>query len=350
MELEAIMQETAAALEKGFYGKPFYFSYSSLNKLLWNPAIFYQLYIMGLKEERTEAHLIQGKLIHLLLLQPEQFEAEFMMSPSNLPTGNPRIVIDRVFYHHQELANNGDTRQELTEFEGAILDVMEDMNYFQNLTDDKKTGVTGNKKRLEKLITEETKNYWAFLKTKGNKTLIDEETFKFCNDAVQIVKLNSQVCNLIGCNISEFDNIEIHNEIALQCDITNRPFGLKGIIDNLVIDHDKKLIRINDMKTTSKELKDFPETVEYYAYWLQGIIYTTLVGVNFMHLIEQGYQLELNFIVIDKTFQTYPFRVSSQTNIEWYNRFLKVLDKAEWHYTNKNYELPYEFAKGEVVL
>jgi hypothetical protein len=27
-----------------------------------------------------------------------------------------------------------------------------------------------------------------------------------------------------------------------------------------------------------------------------------------------------------------------------------VIDKANWHYSNKSYELPYDFATGSVVL
>jgi hypothetical protein len=342
MELEALMQETADVLEQGFYDKPFYFSYSSLNKLLWNPAVFYQLYVMGIKEERTDAHLVQGKLIHLLLLEPEKFEKQFMMSPSNLPTGNPRVVIDRVFNHYLELSRNGDSRTELTAFEGAILDVMRDMNYFQNLKTDQQ--------RIDKIINDETKNYWIFLKTKGDKTLIDEETYKFCKDAVELIKLNKKVCDLIGCNVSDFDSIEVFNELPVQCELPNKPFGIKGIIDNLLIDHDKKIIRINDMKTTSKELKDFPETIEYYSYWLQAAIYIRMVSELYKYLLDHGYQIELNFIVIDRSFQTYSFPLSSETSLEWQDRFIKVLDKAEWHYTNKNYELPYEFAIDAIVL
>lgn len=350
MELEAIMQEAAVELEKSFYGKPFNFSYSSLSKLLWNPAVFYQLYVVGIKEERLDAHLVQGKLIHLLLLEPEKFEQEFMMSPSNLPTGTPRVIVDRVYQHHVEIAQNGDTRTKLEEFGGAIIDVMRDLNYFQALTDDKKTGVTGDQKRLDKVITADTLSYWNFLKVKGNKTLVDEETYKFCKDAVEIIKTNKKVCDLIACNVTEFDSVEVYNELYLECKVEGKPFGLKGIIDNLVIDHDNKTIRINDMKTTAKELKDFPETVEYYNYWLQGIVYMSLVTAKFGHLIEQGYTIDLHFIVIDKMFSTYPFKVKPDTAMDWYNRFLKVLEIANWHYTNNDFQLPYDFATESVTL
>ena len=63
--------------ENNFYSKKFKFSYSSLNKLLFSPSLFYRDYILEEREIKTDKHLIEGKLIHLLLLQPEEFDKEF---------------------------------------------------------------------------------------------------------------------------------------------------------------------------------------------------------------------------------------------------------------------------------
>jgi len=342
MELESIMQESIEILEKDFYKKKFYYSYSSLNKLIWNPQIFYQMYVLGLKEEKLDQHLIQGKLIHLLLLEPDKFEQQFLMTPSSLPTGNLRVVVDRVYRHHAELAQNGDPRTELAEFDGAILDVMKDMNYFQNLKTDQQ--------RLDKIITSEAVSYWEFLKTKGDKTLVDPDTLKFCTDAVEIIKTNKQVCNLIGCDITEFDNREVINEMPVSIDLPNKIYGLKGIIDNIVIDHENKTIFINDIKSSSKDLKDFPESIEYYSYWLQAIIYMIIVTQLYAELVNKGYQTKFHFVVIDRTFQSYAFPVSERTLNSWLDRFQETIAKAEWHYVNKSYELPYEFANGLVAL
>ena len=342
MELESIMQESIEVLEKDFYKKKFYYSYSSLNKLIWNPQVFYQMYVLGLKEEKLEQHLLQGKLIHLLLLEPEMFNEEFMVTPGKLPTDSLRQVVDRVFRHYQELTRNGDDRTELVQFDGAILDVMRDMNYFQNLKTDQQ--------RLDKVITPETISYWQFLQTKGNKTLVDPDTVKFCQDAVEIIKTNNQVCNLIGSNITDFDNKEVINEQYMQIDLPNQVYGLKGIIDNLVIDHDNRTIFINDIKTTSKDLKDFPESIEYYSYWLQAVIYMIMIGHVHQNLINAGYQVKFHFVVIDRAFQSYAFAVSEETLNKWLDRFTDCIRKAEWHYQNRSYELPYDFAQGLVVL
>ena len=301
MELEDLMNESIEMMENDFYTKKFYFSYSSLNKLMWNPQAFYQAYVLGNREEKVESYLVNGKIIHALLLEPEKFGDNFIISPDNLPTGNARIVLDRVFAHHQELAANGDDRIQLHEFSDAILDVMKDMNYHQSLKTDQQ--------RLDKILTNEMAGYWNFLRTKGNKTLIDQESLIFCKTAVDIIKLNPEICNLIGCNVSEFENKEVFNELPVECGITGKNFGLKGIIDNIVVNHDEQIIYINDIKTTSKDLKDFQESVQFYNYSLQSAIYASLIAIKFINLIDRGYQLKFNFVVIDKNYQVYSFPV-----------------------------------------
>jgi len=301
-QFEDLMQESVQHLESDFYKQKFYFSYSSLNKLLWNPAVFYQMYILGMKEDKLDAHLVQGKVIHALLLEEQKFNDMF-----------------------------------------AILDVMKDMNYHQSLKTDQQ--------RLDKVLVGDSYNYWAFLQMKGNKTLIDQETYDFCKNAVELIRTNKQVCSLIGCEVTEFENKEVFNETPFQFDLNDRPFGLKGIIDNIVIDHDNKTIYVNDIKTTSKDLKEFPESVEYYSYWLQAVIYLSMAALKHGDLISQhGYALRFHFVVIDRAFQTYAFPVKESTLTGWLDRYKEVMDIADWHYTNRSYELPYQFAKGLVAL
>jgi len=342
MELEDLMQESIEIMEKDFYAKPFHFSYSSLNKLMWNPQAFYQMYVLGNREEKTESYLVNGKIVHALLLEADKFNDQFIISPANLPTGSTRTVIDRVFAHAQELQANGDQRTEFTEFSDAVLDVLKDINLHQSLKTDQQ--------RIDKMYTPEAINYWDFLKTKGNKTLIDQETYDFCKTGVDLIKMNKQVCDLIGCNLTEFSNKEVFNEIPVNIDMNGKPFGLKGIIDNIVVDHDAKIIYVNDIKTTSKDLKDFNESIEFYNYWMQAAIYSTIIAIKFINLIDRGYQFKFHFVVIDKAYQVYPFPVSENTLNNWFTRLTDALEKAHWHYINKSYDLPYDFAVGKVTL
>lgn len=341
--MDLMIPQTHEDAIEAFYSKPFQFSYSSLNKLLWNPAAFYQMYVLGLKEEMTESYIVQGKVIHTLLLEPQKFDEQYIVSPSKLPSDNVRVIIDRVFKHYKELAANGDTRDMLGQFAPAIIDIMKDMNFYQNLKTDQQ--------RLEKVITEESELYWAYLKSMTGKTLVSYDMLEFCKNAVEIIKTNQEVCDLLGYGTTDFDLRDIYNEKYMEIKkLPNMPFGLKGIIDNLKVDHEQKVVYINDVKTTSKDLVNFPESIEVFNYWMQAAIYYIMVCVDYKDLLDNGYTVEFRFIAIDRMFQTYPFLVSMDTMTQWVDRFFKELDKAHWHYENRAYGLPYDLENKLVVL
>jgi hypothetical protein len=329
-----------------FYGKKFYFSYSSINKLLNNPEQFYKEYILNEKEERTESYLIDGKVIHCLLLEPDNFEKTFMLMPSKLPSDNPKQVVERVFAHHEELLKSGSTtRTKIMEYDDAILDVLKDMNLYQSLKTDAQ--------RIDKMITAETVNYWNFLCKKNGKILLDYDTYENCKKVVEKIKMDSVLSSLMDMNKKSewWSTTETFNELPLDMDLSKHSFGLKGIVDNIVIDPGNGIIRINDIKTTSKLLKDFPESVKYYRYDLQAAVYQLLVTKKFSDLLQkQQFKVEFRFIVIDRNGMIYPFLVSEETMKQWMLNLKSTLEAVDYHYTNKSYTLPYEFVSGNVIL
>jgi hypothetical protein len=357
--------EEIYCLEEEFYQRKFYFSYSSLSRLLWNPYTFYKEYVLQKKEKKTDKHLIEGKVIHALLLSIKHFDKYFLVMPTRkMPGENTKLIVDRIFFKYLEYERTGNGRAVpvlLQDYRPEIIALLQEINLHQSLVDDKpgKTGgvlKTGDDKRMDKILTPDALEYWDFLLKKGNKDIIDQSTLDFCNKAVEKVRAIPRVMELLGIRMEEFANIEVHNEIALTYDLQNYVFGLQGIIDNLIIDHDKQVIKINDIKTTSKDLKDFQEAVEFYSYWAQAVIYVLLVARKYQHLIsgQDGaprYRIEFRFIVIDRNHNVYPFPVSQETMSGWRERFNnECLFKANYHYTQRQYSLPYEFAEAQIVL
>ena len=351
--------------EQEFYNNtPFYFSYSSLNTLMWDPYTFYKTYILKEREEKISPALIQGKVIHALLLKEDEFDDMFIISPDNLPTGNNKLLIDRIYYHHNSLCkesadvdnpdrDNNRNNYELSDYSKEILNALVEIDLHQSLKDEKGSKdnlipLTGDQKRLAKIITDETNSYWNFLKQRERKTLIDRTTYDYCVECVNIIRNNNKAFKLLG--MSEFSNVQIFNEIELKKELAKFPFGLKGIIDNLVIDDENKVIYINDLTTPSKSLRDFPESVEFYSYWLQCSIYSTLVHYCYEELINKGYIVEFHFIVLDCNKRIYCFKVSEKTRTLWFERTIEILIKANHHYTDNKWELPYEFSSKEYVL
>jgi hypothetical protein len=341
------MEQTTSVetLQESFYEKKFYFSYSSLNKLLYCPEIFYREYILGEREVIDASYLTEGRLIHCLLLEPKTFDEQFVVMTGKIPGDNTKSVIDRVYVHHMELKKNGEHKTDnLTDYYNAILDVLLDMNLHQSLkTDDQ---------RIAKICTHDSIIYWNFMNESFDKQIVDAQMYEKCKEIVEKIKLDTEVSALLKLNHDGewWSTCEVFNEETLEMDLKKYPFSLKGIVDNIVIDPIAKTIKINDFKTTNKTLADFPETVKFYKYSLQAAIYNVLVVNKYADLVKDGYKVEFRFIVIDKNQQIYPFKVSDETMKEWTMQLHDVLKIAEYHYTNKDYTLPYAFKQKEVIL
>lgn len=328
-----------------FYEKKFYFSYSSLSKLLYCPEIFYKEYILGEREVSDAVYLTEGRLIHCLLLEPKRFEEQFIVMTGKLPGDNTKSVIDRVYVHHSILKKEGEHKGDsLTDYNDAILDVLLDMNLHQSLKTDEQ--------RIAKICTPDSLIYWKFMNDSYGKQIIDAEMYERCKAIVDKIKLNPEISSLLKLNHDSewWSTTDVFNEIPIEMDLKKYPFGLKGVVDNIVIDPIDKIIKVNDFKTTNKTLADFPETAKFYRYNLQAAIYNLLVINKYSDLIKEGYKVEFRFVVIDKNHQIYAFLVSDETMKTWIGELQTVLKTADYHYTNKDYTLPYQFKQGTVVL
>jgi hypothetical protein len=322
-----------------FYKKDFYFSYSSINKLLFSPRMFYNHYVLKQKEDSTDSHLVIGRVLHCLLLEPANFDNQFAVMTSKIPSENNKKIIDNIFRNYLVNQNNTLT---LEDYSKDILTHLLTINLHQSLKTDQQ--------RLDKILTDENNEYFEFLKLSLGKTVIDQTILDNCKISLDVIKANDDVRALLQLDkIQEDDEIEVYNELIVSMSDKNLPFGFKGVLDNVVVDHNSKTIFINDLKTSGKSIQDFPESVDYYKYWIQGIIYVMLASEKFLK-DKQDWNVQLTFIVIDKYNQVYPYQVSSESLNKWKIDFEKIVTQIRWHYDNKQYDLPYDLALGNVKL
>jgi hypothetical protein len=325
-----------------FYKEKFYFSYSSISKLLFSPAAFYNHYVLKQREDVVAPHLVSGRVLHCLLFEPEKYDDNFISMPGKIPTDSQRKIIDNIFRKYLEINNN---TLSLADFSDDILTELLTANLYQSLKTDLQ--------RTEKILTEENKNYFTFLIDSQDKTIVDEPTLNNCKSGVEALKSNEEVRSLLQLDKSEEDvHIESYSELPIEVDVEHLPFGFKGILDNIIIDKESKTIFINDLKTTGKPLVDFPESVQYYKYWVQAMVYVKLTYDKFLKDLPDlnEWNLYFTFIVIDKYNQVYPFQVSMETMTIWQQDFEELTDILKYHYENKDFTLPYELAMGNVKL
>ena len=89
--------------------------------------------------------------------------------------------------------------------------------------------------------------------------------------------------------------------------------------------------------------------MDFYNYWLQAAIYSLLVVKN-VDENQQKYKIIFKFAVIDKYDQVYVFPVSEETLVRWMTSLKQTLQEANYHYSERKYDLPYVFAKGDITL
>jgi hypothetical protein len=299
--------------------------------------------VLKQREEEMGTALVEGKLIHCLLLDKDSFDKNFLLLPGNIPSDNPKKVVYTVYqYHRSEPVVPQDPN--LEHYKTKILEVLKEINLYQSLKTDEQ--------RLEKILTDSNKEYFSFLTKREGKTIVDVSTLDYCLSVVEQLENHANIPSLIGIKNSD-ENVQVFNELPMQIDLEEYPFGIKGIVDNLVIDASKKVIRINDLKTTSKTISEFKDTVDFYNLWLQAALYRKMVIKEFIennNLDADMWKVSFTFIVVDKYNQMYPFEVSDATMQQWEYQTNITLEAAKWHYENRNFDLPFEFAQSRVFL
>lgn len=340
-----------------FQKEKFYFSFSSMSKLLRDPKLFYNDYILRQRKDLSGKHLDIGQLLHCLVLEPQNFDAKFTVLPGKVPTPALKGVIDKVWKLYGKPMMEGDSNPfvpVMADCTCEFIQELESAGLYQNLVDAKRADkngktLTGDQKRMEKVITSETEKYWAVLIEGEKKTIVDLDMVQTANVKAQLILSCKKAQPFITTDSIKKD---LRMEMELQCELPGYPFGLKGIIDCVLVDHENETIYITDLKTTSKTLsawiKDFP-TSEY-MYWLQAIVYKQLIMSLVPKNSKRAWKLVFTFLVIDKNNAVYPFKVSPNSLRGWEMTAKDKFDEALWHYEQHSYDLPMAYELGLVEL
>ena len=321
--------------DKFYANKNFAFSYSSLNKVLFSPSLFYKDYILKEREVRTDKHLVEGKLVHCLVFEPENLNDKFNVVPGKAPSDNVRKILKNMSLYTDavKLADVDDK---------VILDSLIEFNLYQSLKADEA--------RIAKVRTLDNEPYWEFL-SNSSVDVINQDTLLDCTAKAEVIKSNEEVMSLFKNQSTDFDldPISTHAEQYLKSDLDTFAFGLHGYVDYYTIDTETKTVTICDLKTSGKTVDNFSESVDFYNYWLQAAIYSKMV-YDSLGDDRDDYTITFKFIVIDKYNQVYVYDVSEKSMVNWAEGLGGVLKIADYHYSERNYSLPYDLLIEKVKL
>jgi len=315
-------------LENFISSKP-YLSFSGLSKLIYSPRLFYKHYVLNEREDSVSASLVKGKMLHALLLEEETVFDKFVILPTTKPDERNLQILYHVLNLRKELIDNEDESEDihgLSYYQPEILSLMTKLDYHVKMKDDDE--------RFAKFYTDKNIQYWEYLKESGHKTSISIKEYEEVLENKKELLKDKVVKYLLS-------NIIAEKEYKISLSM----FGLRAFIDALKIDAVKQVIYISDIKTTGKTIPEFPESLEYYNYWLQAGVYYKIIKELYPE-----YKVIFTFIVIDTYGSVYPFKVSEETMTLWLSRVDELLHKVEYHFKTKTFYLAEPYMEYKYIL
>lgn len=275
--------------ENPYYGKP---GVSNSSMKLINPEEggspkLYKAVLAGVMEKNQSLSLENGKLVHLFALQPDEFKVADVEKPTEglvkvmdnlIKLGNPLVGFDK----------------------SELVAAARRVGYRSNW---------GIDAVLKELDTPVMKSYYEYLKLPEEFVIINSREKSIIDNSIQSIKQHQLANYFIFGN--EWDGLEVYNEFEITAQDPISGLLVKGLIDKIAIHHDKKIIYVPDLKTTSKPVSNFEHSYRWYRYYRQHAVYIDLIKFHFKDLIDAGYTVIPKSVVVNISNGLFEVRVFS---------------------------------------
>lgn len=167
-----------------------------------------------------------------------------------------------------------------------------------------------------KSIREETSEYYNLLYLAEDKEIVSHQMFDDAKECAHILKTNEntkwyfQENNPFNRTIERFYQLKFkgtYNDIPIRC-----------MADLIMVDHENKVVRPIDLKTSGKPEWTFPQSFIYWGYWIQAQLYWYIIRQNMdNHPIYKYYTLaDYEFIIISNQSKIPLIWVYTDTQLE----------------------------------
>lgn len=310
-----------------------------LHKMLTNPP-----------PEEKNSVLERGSMIHMYILQPEEFQKTYVVWDKPKPTSAQQEKFC------QALANSLEI-----EPDKAVLSAYKEAYSVAGKSDDKML--------LEGLkIASTLKDYIDFLKANDGRIMISPWDAKMLEKIKQNVKSHKLAWYIIDAPLraAELCDYEAHHEFHINweysfdtfksnkhipSEVINVTIKCKSLLDGLTLDFKNKIATIYDLKTTQK-LWHFEDSIEQYDYGRQLAYYKNAVWwylKNECNEDPNNWKFKFYIIGIDTTGSN-EIRVFEIPETLIVNRdkiiFLAML-QIGWHQMTDKWEHSREYYEGD---
>ena len=298
-----------------------------LHKMLTNPP----------PEEKNYV-LERGTLIHMYILQPEEFLNTYVVWDKSRPTSAQQEKFCQALASTLEIEPNR-----------AILSAYKEAYSTAGKSEDKMLS-EGLK------IASTLKDYIDFLKVNDGRTMISPYEYQMLEKIKQNVQSHKLAWHIIDAPLkaAELCDYEAHHEFHINWTYYVKMaagVACKSLLDGLTLDFKNKKAIIYDLKTTQK-LWHFEDSMNQYDYLRQLCYYYQAVVWYLRYELKEDWNkwsFEFYIIGIDTT-GSGDIRVFKIDQFDVYSRkdtILKAMQDIWWHQTTGKWEHSREYYEGD---
>lgn len=288
------------------------------------PTYFHKMLTEDVSETKNST-LERGTMIHEYILQPEEFQKDYVIWSKRRPSSAQQEKFCQALVNSTEIEPNK-----------AIIQAYSDAYSVSNKSQEKILS-EGLK------IAEELTDYITFIKSGDTRKMITPYDAKLLDKIKGNIRSHKGACKLIKPT-GKYENIEIFHEFHINWSFYDVP--CKSLLDSIEFDYENKVCKIVDLKTTSK-LYEFDKSINEYDYLRQLCFYymaaTHYINNEILKKPDENikeWNFEFYFVCIDtannneiRVFQIPVIDVSLKAPI-----IMNVLRAIKWHIDNNLWE------------
>lgn len=283
----------------------------------------------GTSEKQNIPAFEKGTMIHMYLLQPDEFWDNYVILDFEKPTSAAQIKFAELLVNTSEIEPNR-----------AILSAYQASYSIKGKSEDKMLA-----EGLE--IAQKLSQYIEYLKLNRNTT---KKIISWA-DLNMLKAIKANVINHKKANelLFELDKTcETHNEFHINWDYHVIP--CKSLLDRIIFDHEKQEAIIVDIKTTS-DVYDFEHSIKQFDY-IRQLAYYTKAAINYMFYskeIDTIYDIK-HYIIAIQNNSNYAVRVINFTEDQIKEKYPIINDALldiEWHIDHNKWDFKKEYYDGD---
>ena len=310
-------------------------SHSSLSALKISPQYFTKYINRELVQDSK--YLDLGSAIHCYILENSKFYDRYIVSTVPVIGGMTGKFLEAVVENRKYVT----IRVNNTPDEFVLIN---DDHLYQHCYD-----ISGFKTPIatviKKLDNQENIDYMEFLQQAEGKHILSQEEIETITQCAASAERHAVASNILN---------PIEAEPEKEILWTHQGFKVKSIIDNLILDKEKKLVTVTDLKTTSKSPYSFIRSYTSYGYYRQIAIYKLAVLDYLAKLGEDPIEYDFKtYIVALQTTGLYECVVYEPDSLDLsiaIDEFESLLARLKWHQDHNHWDYPMEYYNNNGII